>query len=231
MKSKTFSILPVGDEKYDISLPIEDINLIAMGFTARNQEQMEKNLNALKREGIEFPDDFPQVYRISRLLATDEDFIEVVSDSTCGEVEYLILKHGDKHYIGVGSDHADKELEKSSIINSKQICGKPHSVNFWKYDEIKEHWDTLILRSWQETAGEEVLYQENTVANILEPEKIIKKVEEKITGDYLVFSGSVANLTGYFIYGDRFRYEIYDPIINRSISGVYNIVNLNQMED
>lgn len=220
-------------ELLDGSIKIIDreyMPLIAMGFTARNQEQMRKNLKALEDAGISIPDSFPQIYPCQNYLLSQDEEIEVVSDMTCGEVEFVILKTTEGIFIGVGSDHADKEVEKESIINSKQLCAKPFTNHFWDYDEIKNHWDNIILRSEQREVekGELVKYQDNTVANILHPDTVLKAIEDKYGEDYeaIIFSGSVANVTGRFIYGVEFKYEIEDPICNRKINGKYKIKNI-----
>ncbi|MDO5037300.1 MAG: DUF2848 family protein [Tissierellia bacterium] len=212
-------------------IEVASIPTSAMGFTARNQEQMRKNLKALEDSGISYPSSFPQIYPCQRNLLTTDSSIEVVAPTTCGEVEYVILRLDGDYYIGVGSDHADKELEKVSIINSKQVCSKPFVEKFWKYSEVRPHWDDMILRSYQRLEdGQTILYQEGSVKDMLHPDEIIKELSTfyKEEDDYLVFSGSIANLIGRFEYGDEFIYELEDPVWSRSIKGKYEVVNINK---
>lgn len=100
--------------------------------------------------------------------------VAFVGDKTCGEVEYVIVLCHGKIYIGVGSDHTDRELEAVNVPKAKQICAKPICASLWDYEEIKDHWDEIRLRSWQTVGGEEILYQEGTLRDILPVETILK---------------------------------------------------------
>ncbi len=72
-------------------------------------------------------------------------------------------------YIGLGSDHTDRELEGMSVPKAKQICAKPIGAILWDYEEIKEHWETIKPYSYQTVDGEEILYQQGTLADIMDP--------------------------------------------------------------
>ena len=219
----------IGKDNHSVSSKQLNIPVFAMGFTARNTEQMKKNLKALENQGIKYPNSFPQVYPCQRYILSDEREIEVVSDKTCGEVEFLLLILKEGIFIGVGSDHADKEIEKISIIKSKQLCAKHYANAFWRYEDVKDHWDRLILRSYQrDSQGEYSLYQEGEVKNILTPESIMSFLEkEGILPDKeaIIFSGSVAAIGG-TVYGEKFRYELEDPVLQRKICSEYDVLNI-----
>lgn len=216
------------DDKTLVIKSTNKLKVIAMGFTARNQEQMKKNLEALKKEGIEYPSSFPQVYPCIKNVLDSGDEIDVLSENTCGEVEYLILKIKNELFIGVGSDHADKKIEKKSILYSKNICPKPFKNLFWRYSQVRDHWDDLIIRSWQKDGNEFIKYQDSSVSNILQPSHVLKSISSCMDDneDYIIFCGSVANITGRYIYGEEFIYEIEDPILKRNIKGSYKINNI-----
>ena len=72
-------------------------------------------------------------------------------------------------WVGVGSDHTDREVETYGVAVSKQMCDKPIAAQFWAFDDVKSHWDLLQLRSRIEEHGEQVLYQDGVAAAFVEP--------------------------------------------------------------
>src|SRR2546422_3999248 len=52
----------------------------------------------------------------------------------------------------------------------RSLCAKPTAPDAWRYDEVKPHWERLMLRSW--TDGK--LYQEGLVTAIRSPEDLMR---------------------------------------------------------
>ncbi len=71
----------------------------------------------------------------------------MVGESSGGEVEFVLLQHGGRLWVGAGSDHTDREVEKYGVTVSKQMCEKPIASTFWAYDDVAPHWDRLLLRA------------------------------------------------------------------------------------
>lgn len=218
--------LRCGDKKIDI----EPKNLIVMGFTPRDRKVLRELFEALEKIGGFIPDKTPMTYPLSADLLTTKDEISVVGNDTNGEVEYLIIPLNGDIYIGVGSDHADKQIESLNIQKSKQLCAKHMCKELWKWSEVKDHWDKVVLESRYVINGVEELYQKNIAEVMLRPEKIIQSVEsfynKKISElDCVIFSGSVPTLGG-FRYGEHFKYSLFDPVKNRKISSEYSIIIL-----
>jgi hypothetical protein len=55
---------------------------------------------------------------------------------------------GGEVFVGVGSDHTDRALERLSIPAAKQACPKVAGTAVWRLDEVEDHWDRLELRAW-----------------------------------------------------------------------------------
>lgn len=204
--------------------------LIAMGFTPRDEKVLKDLFIALKKLGGSIPDKTPMTYPLSPCLLTNEDEIVVVGNQTNGEVEYVIISWDGELYIGVGSDHADKQIETIDIQKSKQLCAKHIGREIWKWQDVKDHWDQIILESYYQVNGKEELYQRNIAKVMLRPETIIETVEEyygeKITHwNGVIFSGSVPTING-FRYGEHFKYALIDPVRNRKIGSEYSIKGL-----
>jgi hypothetical protein len=161
----------------------------------------------------------------SPYLATTSDAIDVVSPESSGEVEYLFLKQKEGTYIGVGSDQTDRGFEKFSIPASKQMCAKIMAPVVWPYQEVKDHWDQIVIRSWTTSNGKRALYQEDPLATILDVEALLEQLprDEGLPADGLIlFSGTIPTKMG-LIYGERFDFEIEDPVLERKIRHGYHV--------
>ena len=155
--------------------------------------------------------------------------IHVQGKETSGEVEFVLFVDGDKIYVGVGSDHTDRELEKLDILKSKQVCPSVISRILWDYREVRDHWDRIEFRSWAADQGKKTLYQESNVASILPPEELVDLVRKRVNGDMdgiAIFSGTFPLLTETFLFADRFEGELLDPVLKRKIEFGYSVHTL-----
>ena len=149
--------------------------VFAIGYAGRNMEKTMEHIRGAggtaRSSGPEENSDDISVRHVSADPGKDLHFI---GEKTCGEVEYVMVVTGGKLYIGLGSDHTDRELEGMSVPKAKQICAKPIGTILWDYEEIKEHWETIKLYSYQTVDGEEILYQQGTLADIMDPGMILE---------------------------------------------------------
>jgi len=198
--------------------------VLAIGFAGRDQAKVMEHIHELEEIGVKAPASIPILYPCADLLVTQDDYIQVLGKESSGEVEFVIILQDGKTYIGLGSDHTDRALEAVSIAKSKQICSKPIAQEVWLYDEVKDHWDDLKLVSWQIHNGEEELYQNGKISEILPVEKIIEKVKKAypVMDNMIMFSGTVPVLNG-FVYGERFRCELQDDVLQRKITHTYDV--------
>ena len=207
--------------------------MINAGYVGRDQEEVRRHIDELAKKGIPGPKTTPTAYPvICRMMVTDPE-IEVYSDETCGEAEYVLLVENDSTiYVGVGSDHTDRHLEETDIPRAKQICPNVISPKVWPLAEVENHWDELELSSKVVKAGEEVLYQKGLLELILDPRGLMALVQSKIQAPLdgtVIFSGTLGTLTGGFVYGERFMAQIADPKLGRRLELVYDIKPLDYM--
>lgn len=213
-------------------LPIQYDGLYAIGYAGRNLEKTMEHIKELEEQlGVPAPKKIPTIFQMSNQnLTQDEDLFFVGADS-CGEVEYIIITQGEKLYIGLGSDHTDRKLEAASVPKAKQVAVKPIAYDVWEYEDVKDHWDGIILRSYQMVNGEEIPYQDGTLADILPVEFLLNELNERI-GDVshaVIFSGTVPLMNG-FKYGDTFRFEMIDTVLDRKIEHKYNVQVITEEE-
>jgi hypothetical protein len=166
---------------------------------------------------------------------TTSNQIEVVSDQTSGEVEFVLLLNEYDIYVGVGSDHTDRAIEKKDLLVSKQVCPNVMSSQVWRYEDVKNGWDDMFLQSWVRLgeSDEEVLYQEASLATIISPDDMISLVKSRIMDGQcdglVIFSGTVPLLTNEIVHGCYFRGVLTDPRLDRVLRCEYEIKQLSYL--
>ena len=207
---------------------------VLCGYTGRDQEAVRKHIEELAREGVDPPPSVPILYPKPPWGLTQEDAIQVEGRETSGELEFFLLVDEDGLYVGVASDHTDRELERLDIRKSKQACPTILSKNVWNYEEVKETWDQIEIRSWAIKDGQKNIYQESTLGSILAPEDLIQLVRQQLNdhiGGIALFSGTPPLLAGEMIFADRFEAELLDADFNRKITVEYDIHTLEWFKD
>jgi hypothetical protein len=199
--------------------------LICGGWVARDKKALQIHIDELAEHGVPGPTRIPIYMNFSPYLVTTSDAIDVISRESSGEVEYVILKEGGRTCIGIGSDQTDRGFEKFSIPASKQMYAKVVAPVVWPYQEVKDHWDQIVIRSWTTKEGKRMLYQDEPLGSILDVETLLKQMprDEGLPTDGLVFfSGTIATKMG-MVYGERFDFEMEDPVLDRRIRHGYQI--------
>ena len=189
--------------------------LVIAGWTGRDEQSLRKHIRELEALGVKPPKTTPIFYRVSAHLLTFSDQIQVSGPDTSGEVEFVLLQ-GSELRVALGSDHTDRKAETIGVSLSKQLCAKPVSRESWRYDEVKPHWERLMLRSW--TDGK--LYQEGPVTTMRSPEDLMSRYPLK--SGYAMFCGTLAAKDG-IRGGERFTMELEDPVLKRKLSHEYRI--------
>ncbi len=205
------------------------IGAVLCGYTGRDQSAVRRHIEELRKEGVEPPASVPSFYPKPPQGLVFDGNIQVEGHKTSGEVEYVLIVDEDRIYVGLASDHTDRELEKIDILKSKQVCPAVLSRSLWHYSEIKDHWDRIEIRSWTSKDGKRALYQDSTLASILPPEELIRLVQQRVECScegIAIFSGTPPVVTDGIIFADRFEGELVDPILKRKLTIAYRIHTL-----
>jgi len=207
--------------------PREIKHLVIAGWTGRNVEALEKHILELEALGVKRPKSTPIFYRVSAELLTTRPSIEVLGTGSTGEVEFVLFSLADGLWVGLGSDHTDRKAETIGVSLSKQMCAKPIAATAWRYEDVRPHWDQLMLRSDVRHGGERQLYQEGFVATMRPPEELIKLYTGggTLPAGTAMFCGTLA-VHGNIAFADRFEMELNDPVLGRTISHAYTISTL-----
>ncbi len=198
---------------------------VIAGWTGRDPVAVEKHIKELEALGVKRPATTPIFYRVAAARLTTTDTIEAVGESSGGEVEFVLLQHGGRLWVGAGSDHTDREVEKLGVTVSKQMCEKPVAPAFWAYDDVAGHWDRLMLRAHVVENGKRTLYQEGPVTAMLDPRALIARHAGRLAEGTLMFCGTLAAHGG--VRPTReFAFEIEDPVRGRKIAHAYRVRTL-----
>jgi len=186
----------------------------------------------------------PKVIRKSRYLLTNEDIIEVEEQRTLGEVEYVSIMDEGQLFITAGSDHLDVTLTGMTFENAgrtydpakaKQLCPAVVAKELWSYEEIKNHWDELRLKSWVTISGEKVQFQDYPMSQLVSLESHFRANPNLRKNGTVLFSGSSDALPSAppnlynvgagkdGIFPADFHFEMQDPVLGRTISHGYSI--------
>jgi len=203
-------------------------NLVVAGWTGRNLAALEAHIKELEALGVKRPKSVPIFYRNAVSLLTTAPEIQVAGENSSGEAEFVLFSLDDGMWLGVGSDHTDRKAETINVTLSKQMCAKPVGPKLWRYDEVKPHWDKLMLRSFVPgEGGKKRLYQEGPVTNMRSPEELIKLYTggDKLAAGTAMYCGTFAVHGGISSSG-TFDMELEDPVLGRKLTHSYKIVSL-----
>jgi hypothetical protein len=202
--------------------------LVVAGWTGRDHAAVEKHIAELEELGVQRPSSIPVFYRVAASRLTSAGTVEVSGGESSGEVEFVLLERNGELWVGAGSDHTDRKVESYNITVSKQMCDKPVAEELWHYGEVADHWDRLLLRSWTIDDGRAELYQEGSVAAMLSPANLISRYTGgagRLGEGTVMFGGTIAARGG-IRPAERFRFELADPVLGRSLRHEYGIRNL-----
>src|SRR5580704_3675981 len=94
---------------------VEIEHLVVAGWTGRDAAAVEKHIAELEAIGVKRPATTPIFYRVSAARLTTDDGIEALGETSSGEVEFVLLQHDERLWVGAGSDHTDREVEKIGV--------------------------------------------------------------------------------------------------------------------
>jgi len=222
-----FAVLSTDGRMSELTVPIRTV--VNAGYAGRNSAAIQAHIAELARDGVAPPPDVPMFYRLPRGVVCQEAIIEVTGHRTSGEVEYVLVVTSEGMLVTVGSDHTDREAERSNVAISKQICPNIVAREAWDFESVARHWDELVLRLWvtPEEGLPAVLYQEGLCAELLPPTALLDQVVSRLpegTGEGLVvFSGTVPMIEPLKLYGGSVICELEDPRLNRLLRCRYDV--------
>jgi len=209
----------VNDERRAIAIA----DLVVAGWTGRDRSAVERHIAELAAIGVKRPRRVPCFYRLAAQLLTTAGEVQVVGEDSSGEIEFVLISASDALYVGVGSDHTDRKVEVYGVTVSKQMCSKPVGRELWRFAELEDHWDRLVLRSHLTRSGRRRLYQEGSVSAMLTPSELLSRFASSSGGfapGTAMFCGTLP-VHGEIGGGEDFEIELHDPVCKRSLRHHY----------
>lgn len=174
---------------------------VIAGYTGRDRALVQAHIDELSHEGIAPPPEVPMLYPMPVEILTSGASIAVPSTQTSGEVEPVLIAAGQALYLGVGSDHTARDVEREDIGRSKQICPKPLGKSVHRVAAFGPELDAIAL----ESAIDGEPYQRGTLAQIAPLASLLALFRTRNDAtDFVLFCGTVPLLGGAFRFGRRF---------------------------
>ncbi|WP_233858394.1 DUF2848 domain-containing protein [Paraburkholderia sp. HD33-4] len=225
MKTITFRI-EERDGQTERGISID--TLVIAGWTGRDVDAMEKHIRELEALGIKRPAYTPVFYRVAADRLGPLASMQVTGEESSGEAEFVLVKDRGEVYVGVASDHTDRQVEAYGITVSKQMCDKPCSNTLWRLSDVAGHWDELLLRSYATIDGERVLYQEGRVSAMRSPQDLLGQFAQR-GGEFVdgtaMLCGTLAAIGGIRA-AQCFETVLEDPVLGRTLRHAYRIETL-----
>ncbi|WP_322056158.1 DUF2848 domain-containing protein [Paraburkholderia sp. J63] len=202
--------------------------LVIAGWTGRDTVAMEKHIRELEALGVKRPAYTPVFYRVAADRIGTAPSIQVSGEESSGEAEFLLVKDGGETFVGIASDHTDRQVETYGITVSKQMCEKPCADTLWRLSDVAGHWDALLLRSYATIDGERVLYQEGNVTAMRSPEDLLAQFAShggQLGNGTAMLCGTLAAIGGIRA-AQAFEIVLEDPVLGRTLRHAYSVETL-----
>ena len=206
-------------------LEVDIDSFIVAGWAGRDLAATEHHIEELARLGVARPSAIPLYYRVAENQLTQAPRIQVVGADSSGEVETLVFMAESEMYVSLTSDHTDRKLESRSVALSKQLCAKPVATVAWRFADVADHWDDLVIRSYIRENGSEVLYQEGALNALRTPSDLIAGYRAggaTLPPGAAMSCGTVGAIGG-IRPASSFTMELFDPRLKRSLRHRYDI--------
>ena len=205
---------------------IEVSRMYNLGSATRDTAVAVHHQDEVAAAGVKIAFDIPapRIYPIAPYALTSAEVIEVQGARTSGEIE-IVLVLDDDLYVGVGSDHTDRDLERFSIVYSKQACPNVLAPTLWRFSDIAEHWDQCMLESWID--GE--LYQSTPVSTFFSPLDLLEILRSRVDvpeRGVVLFAGTIVSVTGDLGFGASWSFRMSDPVLGRELTHRYDVVEV-----
>jgi len=193
-----------------------------LGFTIRDTEKMQAHLDEVVGVHVDWPDRPPVIFPISPWATIVSDDVPIQYKTTSGEIEIVMIVDDGQLYVTCGSDHTDRELEKTDIPWSKQVAPNIVASTVWPWTDVKDHWEQVQMESYVDGK----LYQKAGVAEFWSPEEMVDSVKGRIPelpGARVFFSGTVVSVDELMDFGLQWTLKMIDPVAGRTIQHDYKV--------
>ncbi|MGW7535053.1 DUF2848 family protein [Amycolatopsis sp. NPDC054798] len=182
--------------------------LVVAGYTGSDEAAVEEHIAELAAIGVPRPETVPAFYQLDPELLTTEPVVGVTAPGTSGEVEPVLIRHQGRYFLGVGSDHTDRDLERDGVALSKAACPKPLG------EVVAELGSEVSIPDWDHVVADSSVdgcpYQKGELAALRHPADLLERLGP-IEGDFALYCGTLPLLGGEFVPGAYWRVHLELP--------------------
>ncbi len=175
----------------DVPFAFMPTRVVLAGYTGRDRAIVQHHIDELKAQGVPAPEQVPAAYPGLPSLIQIDGTLPAGNGWSSGEVEFVLLTTDRGVYVGVGSDHTDRDLERTAMVPAKQAFPKILGPRIWPLAQLSDDWDSLVLRSWITRDGARQPFQEGSVAMIMTPADLLAFADRGAGAGLVVYSGTV----------------------------------------
>jgi 4-hydroxyphenylacetate 3-monooxygenase len=215
-------VLTFTDERNQ-RIELEPEIFVIAGYTGRDRAMVQKHIDELAHEGIAPPPEVPMWYEMPVSILSHAAEIEVPTAQTCGEVEPALIGIGDDLYLGIGSDHTARDVEREDIAKSKRVCPKPLGRTIVRIGTPDAAFDAIRL----ESAIDGEPYQAGSFAQITPLGTLLAEFRRrKSPQSFVLFCGTVPLLTHGFRFGRTFAARIRGGPLTAALTLEYAVTGV-----
>ena len=186
--------------------------VVVAGYTGRDRAAVEHHIEELARIGVPRPDSVPAYFPMPAGLLTTDRRLSVEGTRTSGEVEPVYIRHNGSWYLGVGSDHTDREREATSIQHAKACCPKPIGGVVAAISADPHAIDTGFDDIEVSSTLDGHTYQSGYLSALRLPSDVLSGVlthhDPAPEQDLVVFGGTIPVDDGEFRYGEKWSMSL-----------------------
>lgn len=178
-------------------IALDATSLILAGFTGRSAQAVADHLWELSLIGVGAPESVPIYWSIEPDLLRPCANFSAPPERTSGEIEYVLVRSAGRWFVGVGSDHHDKVIEKESFRESKRAQPKLIGHSVIPLEAAMASWDDIELRCLAKNGdGQWVTFQGGRLIELITPEDLLEGARRRwpdaVDKDgSVIFSGTI----------------------------------------
>ncbi len=199
------------DERIELS----DFHGIVAGYTGRDAAAVQHHIDELAAIGVAPPPEVPMFYPVEASTVNSDPEYRASANLTSGEIEPVYIRHRGTYYLGVGSDHTDRDLERIDIGRSKRACPKPVGVEVIRIGSAHELSALDLDGSLARCTVDGRPYQEGGLGGLRTPADVTERLLERLAlaehDDFVCLGGTLPLLDGAFAAGEYWHIEIELP--------------------
>jgi hypothetical protein len=205
--SLTFKILGTSE-----TITLNQFSSVVAGYTGRDAAAVQHHIDELAAIGVAPPAEIPMFYSVEPSTVNSSKAYSESENLTSGEVEPVYIRHAGSYFLGVGSDHTDRDLERTDIGDSKRACPKPVGAEVVRIGDAAELENFSLDCADASCSVDGALYQAGKLDGLRPPHDIVKRYIARFglheEDDFVCFGGTLPLLGGTFTAGEHWHLEI-----------------------